>query len=644
MNTVARKSLLLLVASLLLAIAITPQAVAANTVGPNELASVSTLGVKGNDTSVEPRVSGNGIYIVFSSDAENLVSGDTNSNRDVFLHSRATGRTTMVSHSTGASQEPSISADGRYVVFRSGGNDLIGTGADTNGCIDIFLFDRETGTTRLVSRATDGTQSNANSYAPQISADGSTVTYYSQATNLDAEVIDAGSDIDVFVFTVATGETKLISRSTDDVNAANGDSISPSLSSDGSSVVYQSYATDLHGLDTDADSDIVITDVATGTTELASLNTAGDGSGNSSSYSPSLSDDGTKVVFYSLASDLVSSDSYGGDDVFVRDLTAGVTELASVSSDGTQSNAPSYFPSISPDGKVVLFSSSARNLVADDDSIGYAVYARHIELDETIRVSQSDEGAGQDDNSHLDGPGMLSALTSGNERIATFFTGATNLLTTDGDSTFDSISTPIWFENEPSDSSTTVDSGTDSPATDGGAVESDSGASSDTTSGSEETVGSDSSSSNATETTVSAAATSTVASKPFTVRLSFNRYVRYTNGGLRRLRFLIRGTHAFSVAKGASVQAKMKGKWVKVAWLSKRFTTTKANRNVRAYLKLTKRGRKIIRTLGKAKPLKVRIVKFVATSSSSGERKKVTNRSQRLWRTRRAATKKRSKH
>jgi len=167
--------------------------------------SVSSAGTQGNDSSLAPSISADGRYVVFESDASNLVPGDTNGRYDIFLRDRQTGTTTRLNVSStgtqgnGVSGRPSISADGRYVAFNSDASNLVP--GDTNGRNDIFLRDRQTGTTTRLSVSSTGVQGDGHSYDPFISADGRYVAFNSHATTLVPGDTNGKQDI----FLAATG-------------------------------------------------------------------------------------------------------------------------------------------------------------------------------------------------------------------------------------------------------------------------------------------------------------------------------------------------------------------------------------------------------------------------------------------------------
>ena len=150
--------------------------------------SVASDGTQANDFSGVPAVSGDGRYVAFQSSANNLVPGDTNNTLDVFVHDRDTGGMERVSVATDGTEADStsgradVSGDGRYVVFDSVANNLVP--GDTDGTQDVFVHDRVTGSTELVSVAGDGTQANGSSFFPAISADGRYVAFEIAAANL----------------------------------------------------------------------------------------------------------------------------------------------------------------------------------------------------------------------------------------------------------------------------------------------------------------------------------------------------------------------------------------------------------------------------------------------------------------------------
>jgi Tol biopolymer transport system component len=198
-----------------------PQTVTAEVMSPQvgsiERVSVASDGSEGNDYSAYPSISADGRYVAFESWASNLVDGDTNYSYDVFVHDRWTGETTCVSiasdgtHGNNFSYSPSISANGRYVAFSSDANRLVS--GDTNNSTDVFVHDRWTGETTRVSIASDGTQGNDVSSDPSISADGRFVAFQSSASNL--VISDTNNASDIFVHDRQAGETSIVSIASD---------------------------------------------------------------------------------------------------------------------------------------------------------------------------------------------------------------------------------------------------------------------------------------------------------------------------------------------------------------------------------------------------------------------------------------------
>jgi len=205
-----------------------------------------------------------------------------------------------------------------------------------------------------------------------ISSDGRFVAFNSLAANLSAG--DTNGVSDVFVRDRTLHKTSRVSVSTSGVQG-NGDSTNPSISADGRFVAFQSLATNLGAGDTNGSSDVFVRDRTAHTTARISV-TPGGSLGNGDSYEPSISANGTRVAFASNATDLVAGDINGEPDVFVRNRSAHSTSRVSVTSSGGQSDGLSAFPSISPEGARVAFSSGATNLVAGDTNASDDVFLR----------------------------------------------------------------------------------------------------------------------------------------------------------------------------------------------------------------------------------------------------------------------------
>jgi WD40-like Beta Propeller Repeat len=345
-----------------------------------ERVSVSDSGQQGNGDSYDPGLSADGRYVNFRSNASNLVPNDTNADGDEFVYDRATHTIKRVSvdsngnQANGASVETAMSADGRYVAFLSFATNLDLVTPDTNGVPDIFVHDNVTGTTKRVSVASDGTQANDQSYYPQISADGSTVAFRSDASNLVPGDTNGVSDIFVhYLQGPKAGTTERVSVGSG--GQSNGTSYGPTISGDGNLVGFRSDASNLVTGDTNGVSDIFVHNVQTGTTQRVSV--ASDGTqAEGENYGPYLAANGGFIAFRSAASNLVSGDTNGKDDIFRHNLVSGTTELVSIASDGTQANNNNYDPVISPDGRFVVWRSNASNLVPGDTNGFHDVFLR----------------------------------------------------------------------------------------------------------------------------------------------------------------------------------------------------------------------------------------------------------------------------
>jgi len=336
--------------------------------------SVNSSGAQSNNGSNLSSINADGRYVAFESWASNLVTGDNNLVQDIFVHDTQTGTTTRVSvDSEGAedivnSNNPSISADGRYVAFDSGATNLV-TG-DTNGVYDIFLHDTQTGTTTRVSVDSVGAQGNGNSNNPSISSDGRYVAFHSYS-NLVAG--DTNGVLDIFIHDTQTGTTARVSVDSNGTQG-DGDSFYPSISADGRYVAFVSAATNLVAGDTNGMMDIFLHDTQTGTTARVSVDSEGAEGNGSSNFNPSISSDGRYVAFESAATNLVPGDTNGVEDIFIHDTQTGTTTRVSVDSNGTQGDGKSSALSISADGRYVAFESLASNLVAFDYNVSWDVF------------------------------------------------------------------------------------------------------------------------------------------------------------------------------------------------------------------------------------------------------------------------------
>ncbi|MDD5369419.1 MAG: hypothetical protein PHQ40_10050 [Anaerolineaceae bacterium] len=329
--------------------------------------SVTSTGDETDLDSFESAISGDGSTAVFYSWSRNIVPGDTNNSIDLFLHDFMTGEVKRISGIKGAQpvatqSSPwgvSISYDGAFVAFPSYADNLISN--DTNGTTDIYVFDQIDNSYERVSVSSANQQANSWSYGPSISADGRFVAFASLASNLVPG--DYNNNMDIFVRDRLLNQTQLVTVPMEG-GYVWGQVDSPSISADGRFVAFASFYAGFVPGDTNSCTDVFIRDLSLGVTKRVSLNSVGI-QGNSDSYQPSISGDGRYVAFASKASNLVLGDDSTWD-IFVHDNETGQTILVSKSTQGVKGNKESGNPKISLDGRFVVFQSTAINLVADD--------------------------------------------------------------------------------------------------------------------------------------------------------------------------------------------------------------------------------------------------------------------------------------
>jgi len=395
--------------------------------------SVDSFGAQAAGDSMGPTISADGRFVAFQSMALNLVSGDTNSNWDVFVHDLSTGVTERVSvdsfgvegNSSSFSDGPSVSADGRFVAFGSVAWNLVL--GDTNGVADIFVHDRLTGTTERVSVDSSGDEANAACDIARVSADGRFVAFHTPASIL--VLGDTNGASDVFLHDLTTGATVRVSV---DSSGTEGDAASggPSISSDGRYIAFGSDATNLVSGDTNGAPDAFVHDRTTGVTERVSLDSSGL-EGNGGSFPGAISADGRFVEFHSLASNLVPGDTNGVLDVFVCDRATDLVDRVSVASSGAEANAGSAGYAISLDGRYAVFFSDASNLVAGDANNATDIFVHDRLSGLTERISVDSSGA--------EGNGTSSGVLgiSGDGSVVAFQSWASNLVANDSNGAYD---------------------------------------------------------------------------------------------------------------------------------------------------------------------------------------------------------------
>ncbi|MCB8944347.1 MAG: hypothetical protein H6658_11410 [Ardenticatenaceae bacterium] len=346
--------------------------------GVTRRVSIASDGSQGNDWSSDARISANGRFVAFYSIADNLVPDDTNEQGDIFVHDLQTGQTTRVSIATDGTEAnnwsayQAISADGRYVAFESMANNLVA--GDTNNVRDVFVYDRQTAEMNRVSVASNGTEGNGLSGTASISADGQFVAFYSSATNLVAD--DNNGQADVFLHDRNTQQTILISKA-DNGTLGNGWSTWNAISENGEFVAFFSHANNLVVGDTNGEGDVFL--YQRSTEQVSRISVGYDGSeANGYSLPTFVAADGRYILFYSEATNIVPDDTSSAIDAFVHDRQSGVTTRVSVTPNGVQGNHISVPTSISSDGTIITFDSDADNLVTNDNNSTGDVFVSYL--------------------------------------------------------------------------------------------------------------------------------------------------------------------------------------------------------------------------------------------------------------------------
>jgi len=361
----------------------TPATFSASSESDENLKPSAELGHRANQPSENPSVSADGRYVAFQSAATNLDPRDENDRLDIFVRDTVAGTTELISMTPdGApgndySVHPTISDDGRYVAFHSQATDLVPD--DNNNAIDVFVHDREKSVTALASVSSDGVQGNNISIEPQISGNGQFVAFVSAANNLISG--DANGNRDIFVRDLKENSTEAVSKNAEGALGTHK-SVKPSISSDGRFVTFESPSENLVPIDDNKSNehewnypDIFVHDRKTGKTEIVTLNIEGQPA-NNMSVNSAISGDGRHVAFQSRSNDLTKGypqDNYSElytrgrpatrTDIYVHDRKTGKTSLVSAAPGGEPGDRFSFEPAITGDGKKVIFSSGAQNLM-----------------------------------------------------------------------------------------------------------------------------------------------------------------------------------------------------------------------------------------------------------------------------------------
>jgi Tol biopolymer transport system component len=392
-----------------------------------------------NQRSANPSISADGRYVVFESDASNLVPGDTNnfcstSNNvqtggncsDIFLYDRLSDSITLISKAPdgtpaqSASILPTITADGRYIAFSSFAPNLIENEivtCDLSGtlrlCLNVYLYDRESGQTELISRSFDGGYSNGFAASSSISDDGRYIVFTSFADNLvpddtntncepNVQNMSGENCMDVFLYERETQTIQMISVTAEGTQG-NGESMQAVISGDGSAVAFISEATNFAANDGNESYDVFMWRRLDNS--LTPISVGLDSNlGNNASTLPSISTDGNSIGFTSLATNLIRSDLNEhcdeenlGEwancaDVFVWDGETNTIERVSVRSGGAQLFSASTFASVSADGQQILFLSYTPLITEEDSWRDWDIFLHNRSTRETVGISTGLEG------------------------------------------------------------------------------------------------------------------------------------------------------------------------------------------------------------------------------------------------------------
>lgn len=397
--------------------------------GTTDLVSVTADGQGPTGLCLYSAVSDDGRFVAFSTEATNILPDDANGPvRDVVLRDlEPPGATILISQSSdgeqgdGDSDNPSVSSDGTYVAFDSVSTNL--HELDSNGVSDVFLRDRSTGTTHLISIGDDGAAGNGKSTFPSVSADGSRTAFLSLATNLDPAFGETPAGVEqVWLRTIgAEPRTSLVSRDSAG-NAATANCTSAAISGDGRYVAFATLSA-LTDADTNGLQDVYLRDLTSGALSIVSRNAAGKAA-SGESRAPAISADGGVIAFDSSARDLEGSGFIEvRRRVYASFLSSGTIRHVSLSTLGDPTEVAAELASISPDGRYVCYSTAASNLVPGDANGKADVFLHDLSTGGTVIASVSSEGASGNGDSR-----SIWFSLSRDARVLAFRSGASNLV------------------------------------------------------------------------------------------------------------------------------------------------------------------------------------------------------------------------
>lgn len=431
--------------------------------GKTELVSVSRVAANrtGNQPSFNAYISANGRFVVFESDASDLVPNDTNadffnSGRDIFVRDMVSKTTKLVSKNLqGGTTKGAeniiresdqtdgrlISDNGRYVVFQSRASNLVA--GDNNGQRDVFVRDLTAQKTWLVNVNNAGQAGQGPSNHGVISANGRYVAFESHARNLIAN--DQNFNPKIFLHDLQTHTTKLVSNNDlQNGSLVSGGSFLPKISADGNVIVFESFRRLSTADANNANRDVYVRDMRKTKPALVSISSTG-GPANSTSFDPNISDNGRFVVFESLASNLTTTDKdpssipdltdLDNKDVFRRDLVTGKTVLVSFNFQNTRSAVgESRNIAVSANGRIVSWESQSKNLTAgfverNDSTFAFDIFRRDMVTGVTTLVSGRRGSATQSSNNGANFP-----VVSSDGRFISFHSTSDDLISRDTNS------------------------------------------------------------------------------------------------------------------------------------------------------------------------------------------------------------------
>ncbi len=411
-------------------------------------ADVGWFRIGGAGDSLVGGLSRDGRRVVFTSTANDLVAGDRNGAADAFVadidpqtgevaihrvsvSSRGEEAAGPANHreADGWTLGAGISADGARVTFVSWADNLVS--GDENRAPDVFVHDLATGETARANLSSAGEEAREEEGpVAALSADGRTVAFTSSARSL----VDDGGCGGAYLRDLVSGETRRVSETDNHSGCSYWGSGEAAISADGRAVAFTYRGRDIDQELSGDSLQVFVRDMAgSSPAELVSRGMTGEP--DQLSGGPQLTADGQLVAFWSPASNLVPGDSNGAGDIFVRDRDSGATERVSVARDGSQADGDSWAPSISADGRFVVFVSSAANLVTGDDDDLDDAFVHDRWTGETVRISVALTG-GEPDGA------ATAAVVSGDGKVIAFSSAAANLLPADDNRALDVFLVP----------------------------------------------------------------------------------------------------------------------------------------------------------------------------------------------------------